>query len=318
MLDWKQVEAFAACQAAKVDIPHFEWPTSPQSRRFQIMSDLHLELGQQYYLYDFPVTGSVLILAGNIGRLVDYEHYLYFLQVQAKRYDKVLLVLGNQEFYDLSYDEGIDAAKRLTSDKRLAGKVQLLHRSVYVDSYYSTIVFGCTLWSHIPHASREWVGWKISDYHKIRDWSVEANNAVHQQESWWLRDSMRRLCENYCDTKRNLLVVTHHAPRVEGTSASGYAGNPWASVFASDVLSTMRLERIKTWVFGHTEYTTDFMVGGMQLVSNQRGFVRPGVERKAKAQASWVAAWISIGSRFDPKRTIQGPPRSAVLAALGL
>lgn len=322
MVDWKSVEAFASIQAAKIELPH-----RPISRRFQIMSDLHLELGQQYYLFDFPVTGSVLILAGNIGRLIDYEPYLFFLQVQATRYQKVLLVLGNQEFYGLSYDQGIETAKRLVNDPRLHPKVTLLHRNIWYDSYYRTIVFGCTLWSHMPRAFAEQqaVGWRVSDYHRIRGWTVAANNAVHEEDAAWLHDCLRAMSNNSARNnnneqgppKRNVLVVTHHAPRVEGTSAPGYAGNPWAAAFTSEVLGRMPLDRVRAWVFGHTEYTTEMAVDGMQLVSNQRGFVLLGVERREReAQSVWTmsSGWLAGGHKFDPRKTIEGPPRSAMLS----
>lgn len=38
----------------------------------QIMSDLHLEVGQQYASFTFPTTAPFLMLAGDIGRLIDY------------------------------------------------------------------------------------------------------------------------------------------------------------------------------------------------------------------------------------------------------
>ena len=40
------------------------------------MCDLHLEVGQQYLIFDFDVTAPNLILAGDIGRLIDYESYV--------------------------------------------------------------------------------------------------------------------------------------------------------------------------------------------------------------------------------------------------
>jgi hypothetical protein len=48
--------------------------TTPRSRTsFQVLSDLRLEIGQQYSSFKFPVTAPCLILAEDIGRLIDYE-----------------------------------------------------------------------------------------------------------------------------------------------------------------------------------------------------------------------------------------------------
>lgn len=48
---------------------------------FQIVSDLHLEVNLQYSSFKIPVSSSQLVLAGDIGRLVDYDDYRDFLQL---------------------------------------------------------------------------------------------------------------------------------------------------------------------------------------------------------------------------------------------
>lgn len=77
------------------------------------MSELHLEVGQQYLTFDFDATASNLILSGDIGRLVDYEGYVSFLRKQIVRYEHVFLVLGNHEFYGLSFEDGLARARAL-------------------------------------------------------------------------------------------------------------------------------------------------------------------------------------------------------------
>jgi hypothetical protein len=79
----------------------------------QFMSDLHLEVGQQYATFDFTARCPYLILGGDIGRLVDYDDYLAFLERQAGKFRRIFLVLGNHEFYGLDYDTGIREAREL-------------------------------------------------------------------------------------------------------------------------------------------------------------------------------------------------------------
>lgn len=38
---------------------------------FQILSDLHLEINQEYLSFEIPVCAEHLVLAGDVGRLVD-------------------------------------------------------------------------------------------------------------------------------------------------------------------------------------------------------------------------------------------------------
>lgn len=57
----------------------------PLSSSFQVLSDLHLEINQQYS-FDIPVCSKYLILAGDIGRLEDYNKYRDFLQNQTSKF----------------------------------------------------------------------------------------------------------------------------------------------------------------------------------------------------------------------------------------
>ncbi|RAH48454.1 uncharacterized protein BO95DRAFT_49024 [Aspergillus brunneoviolaceus CBS 621.78] len=139
----------------------------PPSCTFQILSDLHLELNQQYVSYEIPACAEHLILAGDIGRLADYEHYRDFLQRQTDRFKAVLLILGNHEFYGLSIAAGLDKARQLEQEPCLHGRLIVLDRTRYDVPGFDVSVLGCTLWSHVPDGSREIVQAKIRDFRKI-------------------------------------------------------------------------------------------------------------------------------------------------------
>lgn len=74
----------------------------PRRLQFQIMSDLHLELGQQYNSFYIPPSAPYLVLAGDIGRLVDHHLFLSFLRAQCERFVQVFMALGNHEFYGVT------------------------------------------------------------------------------------------------------------------------------------------------------------------------------------------------------------------------
>ncbi|PTB60112.1 hypothetical protein M431DRAFT_536827, partial [Trichoderma harzianum CBS 226.95] len=134
--------------------------------RIQILSDLHLEVGQQYTSYTFPVTAPFLLLAGDIGRLIDYDNYVAFLEIQACRYKKVFLVLGNHEFYELDYDSGLDMAQRLSEEPFLKDSIILLNKSRWDDPDSNLTILGCTLWSAIPEDAATMIETKINDFKK--------------------------------------------------------------------------------------------------------------------------------------------------------
>lgn len=277
----------------------------------QIMSDLHLEVGQQYQTFDFPVTAKWLVLAGDIGRLVDYEGYRIFLEAQVGRYEKVFLVLGNHEFYDLSYEEGISRAQQLSQEPSLATKLFLLDRNVHKDESTGSIIMGCTLWSFVPDSAKAVVESKISDY-KIDGWSVEKNNQRHAEDAAWLESELQSLsnaAKAYTQAHRggrHVLVVTHHAPSLTGTSAPEHINNPWTPAFATDLLPRLSTERVKTWVFGHTHFTTELNIDGVHLIANQRGYAFPGRKvEPVRSTSKWPWTSKTEPRKFDPEKVVK-------------
>jgi predicted phosphodiesterase len=286
-------------------VPRLRDALNPRrSSQVQIMSDLHLEVGQQYQTFDFPVSRRLLILAGDIGRLIDYEDYRTFLERQVGRFDKVGLVLGNHEFFGLSYEEGVSKAKQLSQEPSLEAKLVLLDREVWVDQTSGSIILGCTLWSFIPDSAREIVESKVSDYKKIDGWSVAKHNQRHAEDAAWLTSELQSLSKN--PKGRNILVVTHHAPSLTGTSAPEHANNPWTPAFATDLLPRLNTDRVKTWVFGHTHHTTELFSDGVRLIANQRGYVFPGSKPTgAQDPSKWSWTRKPDRSKFDPERVVK-------------
>lgn len=237
---------------------------------FQVVSDLHLEINQQYRSFEIPVCAEHLILAGDVGRLVDYDHYCSFLQRQTDRFKLVFLVLGNHEFYNDTFAAGIQRARHLEREVSLKGRLILLHRGCYDIPGSDITVLGCTLWSKVAEEAREIVSLKIQDFKKIQEWTVDDHNGSHQMDITWLLGEIDAIQSR----KRTLLVVTHHAPSLQGTSSPQHANSPWSSAFETDVLSQIpRSTAVSSWVFGHTHYTTEFKHQGIRVMANQRGYV---------------------------------------------
>lgn len=262
-------------------------PSTRPSTLFQYMSDLHLEVGQQYLTFDFDRTAPNLILAGDIGRLIDYEGYLAFLQKQTARYEHVFLVLGNHEFYGTSFEAGVAYARQLEKELSLDGKLVLLHRNTFIleepKSSNVVAVLGCPLWSHITEASAPAVRAVVSDFKKIEHWTIDTHNAAHTEDLHWLRQEVATLQRD--KPHASILVVTHHAPLLDRTASPQHNDSPVKQAFATDVLLSgdgareRMWSQVTHWVFGHTHWTTQFKVKkgmGIQVVANQRGYVFPG------------------------------------------
>ncbi|KAL4778877.1 Metallo-dependent phosphatase-like protein [Aspergillus varians] len=256
----------------------------PQFLPFQALSDLHLEINQQYQTYEIPARAKHLILAGDIGRLIDYDNYRDFLRKQTDQFERVFLVLGNHEFYNGTFDEGLQKARQLETEPSLNGRLVLLHRRRYDVPGSRVTILGCTLWSNVPGDLRDVVRAKIQDFKKIRGWGVDEHIASHGADLDWLLNEIQSIqTENEAvgkkGEKRSILVVTHHAPSLRGTSSPQHADNPWRFAFGTDVLGRVSgLDAVKAWVFGHTHYSTEFKEAGVRVMSNQRGYVLPWSE----------------------------------------
>ncbi|KAI1934891.1 hypothetical protein LOZ39_006046 [Ophidiomyces ophidiicola] len=241
---------------------------------FQFISDIHLELSQNYSTFAVEKAAPYLILAGDIGALRDYEKYVTFLAAQCAQFDRVFLVLGNHEFYGISHEEGLKAAKKLESEPQLLGKLYLLNRG-RVDINRRVTILGCTLWSSIPEESQLWVRMKLADFTVINDWSVEKYNAAHIEDVQWLKQQLHDISLE--DEKRDVIVVTHHAPTVEKTSDPKSKLNPWSCAFSTNLIegqvkSWPGSKNIRRWIFGHTHWNAEFKRKGIIISSNQLGY----------------------------------------------
>ncbi|KAE8365176.1 hypothetical protein BDV27DRAFT_171826 [Aspergillus caelatus] len=189
-------------------------PCSFRLLPFQVLTDLHLEINQQYSSFEIPVCAKYLILVGDIGRL------------------------------------------------------SLLHQRRYTIPGSRITILGCTLWSHVSPDSQVIVQSKTKDFQKVNDWTIDDHNAH-------IRTADAPETPTQKQQQPGLVVVTHHAPSRRKTSSPQHAQNAWSSAFGTDILSNGLLDRVRTWVFGDTHYTTDFREGGVRVVSNQRGYVLP-------------------------------------------
>ncbi|KAF7912711.1 uncharacterized protein EAF01_001732 [Botrytis porri] len=270
---------------------------------FQILSDLHLEVCSQYYTFLIAPVAPYLILAGDIGRLIDYEDYLAFLAKQTAQFERVFLVLGNHEFYHFSRTSALEQARRLENEAALNDKLVLCHQKRWDielgDS--QTTILGCTLWSKIDDGAREAVQARLKDLEKIDNWSIDDHNAAHISDLTWLFNEVTNIQNQNKsraegEPEKKILVITHHAPTIVGTSSPKNSNNPWGSVFATELLgnSSTNWVDVKVWVFGHTHFTTDMEKNGVRVLSNQRGYVIPGSQGKKDEEIEEMA--------FDPKR----------------
>ncbi|GAQ91693.1 putative endonuclease [Klebsormidium nitens] len=249
-----------------------------ESLRVQIVSDLHLEMSSRKAKH-IPVTAPHIALLGDIGR-GNSKEYAAFVEDLSRRYSTVLIVAGNHEYYTCNYDDVNEAISALAD--RLPNVLFLNRDCVELEGVQ---VIGCTLWSHVPPACQRAVQATLNDYLLIRTEDVFGNprpltvadtNALHQVDLQFIRGKIEE-----CRTKgQSALILTHHAPLMNGTSDPKFEGRPTNHAFATDLRELMGAP-VVAWAYGHTHFNPRSLLGAgsTMLVSNQKGYNGEAVGR---------------------------------------
>lgn len=259
---------------------------------FQLVSDIHLEFhGAEADVEasgDMERRAPVLILAGDISTLRGDPRAALrrFLRRMALRFELVVLVPGNHEYYGMEY-HAANAALAAACAAAGANCRLLIRGALRLNG--AVRVVGCTLWSHVPREHAAAVGSGLNDYRLIslangtrgaQRLRPADTNVWHAAEREWLEAHIVAARA----ASEPLVVVTHHAPLLRGTSEPQYDNSPLIHAFATD-LPGMLAPPVVVWMFGHTHYSSDrTLPGGTRVVSNQRGYfpgnrggLRPGL-----------------------------------------
>ena len=261
--------------------------SSPKTS-FQILSDLHLDHDNQYLTFPIPVSAPFLILAGNIGRLIDYESYLSFLIRRCNLHEKVFLVLGSLEFHGLSWMDGLQLAHKMEKEPATKGRLEVLYETRSEVPGTNIVLLGATLWSRIPQNDVPAVLKKMPEFDESTgiqgEWSVEKHNAEHKRDLKWLKQEVSQVAKPAVgpDGKpasgfaaspeaKQVVVVTNFAPDLRDALDPWLIDAPWSSAFGTDLLGGNEWTGVKTWICGMTGRTCEFKKNGITVVSNQRG-----------------------------------------------
>lgn len=231
--------------------------------QLQVLSDVHLEMRRNQPPFQFKKSTPYLALCGDIG---DPSSKLYeeFLFNQANRFDKVFVIAGNHEAYSRTVQESNNLIAEICA-KRPDKLIHLDQTRYDLDEDLS--ILGCTLWSYINEQQAPTVKTFISDFRLIQDWSVDHNNAMHERHKQWLKKSLKDI-EN---EERTAIVLTHHAPTNRNTSAPQHDTSPLSSAFYTDLDDMIKLPAV-AFVSGHTHFSNQQVINGVQVVSNQVGY----------------------------------------------
>lgn len=229
---------------------------------FQIMSDLHIETYSGNISTDnfIKPSAEILILAGDIGRVHKYEQLESFLQELCPKFQIVLYVLGNHEYYRVdgiypkTMEEIVQDVEKIKS--KIPNLYILNRNSVVIEDVCIT---GATLFSQALIEIPQYIV-------KIPKINTAKYNSLFRYDLQYIENMI-----TYCQKRKlKLLVVTHYAPTY--LVGKRKKCNKYKSLYCSHLDYLLDRKKVHTWVYGHIHKNFDFKTGnGTRLVSNQRG-----------------------------------------------
>jgi len=226
--------------------------------KINYVSDLHLEFGPMEIE---PNAGDVLVLAGdiNIKGQVDWINSI------ASKFNHVIYVLGNHEFYN----GAIDNVYKETRESLVDNVHMLNDESITIDD---VTFHGATLWSDFLNgnpASYSICDQAMNDYRLI-----QAGDGKHRFEpkiAHTLHDISKKFLQK--NVKKGDIVVTHMAPSLLSIHEKYKNDMNINGAYASD-LSDLILDTQPTlWFHGHMHNSFDYNIGDTRILCNPRGYV---------------------------------------------
>jgi hypothetical protein len=267
----------------------------------RLISDVHLEERGYIPAGVFPDSEPVdfdiiLILAGDIG---DPFAPLFkeFLLLAKSKYNTVLFVPGNHEYYNLKVSAGVT---RVESDQ-LSRNVQVksspvrsaferakaysmvevedqmhlvctetgciyLQERFFVYRNYTFV--GATLWPHISNATaiaaREQPP-AVLNYirYETAPMTIRDLNYLHKRQLFWLRRTLDR-------TRNDTVLITHYPPS-SAILDFRLLSYPLGNLFTVDQAEDLILPPVKAWFAGHVHITTKICFNDIPLMLNAIG-----------------------------------------------
>ena len=149
-----------------------------------------------------------------------------------------------------------------------------------VHSYYNAVVqienvdfIVSTLWAEIPLNVAYYTEQVISDFHRILYNGEFLSFADFNREHKRCRDFIRNAVNN--STAKHKIVVTHHVPSFR-MQCPKFVGSLANGAFIVELKDYIKDSDIDFWIFGHSHYNADAIIGKTSCISNQLGYVFNG------------------------------------------
>lgn len=253
---------------------------SKSDLKLQIVSDLHLEFRPDDLDFLVP-SAPILCLLGDvcvIGTNEDFKVYKKFIETIYDKYDLILHVPGNHEYYNQTM-KGKDTNctmerinLRLRNFAKKKAKLHILNNNmlrIKIGSQKYNII-GTTLWTYVKPEDYGEIQGHMNDYRYIhvrekgkpRGFKVKDMQALHKLAV----SCIKRFVTISKKEGANCVLLTHHKPFVE-------KGDLFSQAYETDMMY-MFGDPIRLIAYGHTHQALNKTIKGVKVISNPRGYPR--------------------------------------------
>lgn len=242
----------------------------------QVASDLHIEIYEDNDDLSHLIKPSApyLFLLGDIG-LISRKNYKTFLLSMAEKFEKVVVIAGNHEYYGMDHEKANAEMKKICAlhDNLVYGEKNCI-------KIKGINILTTTLWSNVKK-EKLWISMCLNDYHMIEKKSkdsisgmslitVDDTNQWHKECLNWMKQEIAKCKKN----NEKCIVMTHHGPlKNMGTSEPTFYDGKNAEAFTTD-LSKIVIEEpsVIGYFYGHTHWFQDLTFKNTRIVSNPYGY----------------------------------------------
>lgn len=242
--------------------------------QFDYLSDLHIEFFRFVPQADFcrywesvlaTQSSNMVLIAGDImtGMRTDADgHLRWVMDALTKRYDRVICVLGNHDYWSSTPYHGV-----LSGARECFPEITFLENETLDLSALQ--IFGATWWTNIPPTNADIITRCMPDFRFITGDDSPFTPAV----ATTLHTESRRILAG-CLTKPTI-VLTHHCP--------SFRSNTWpvsritAGFCSHDDDFILEHPMIRAWVHGHVHDPIQYEIGDVPVCCNPHGYI--GKER---------------------------------------
>lgn len=232
--------------------------------KFHLVSDLHLDAWMSrndFFIYDLlPEGDETLIIAGDlceIAHLRDYGAEIF--GELCGKYQNVIYVAGNHEYYGTDYQGFQDRFRRL--EGMFDNLFCLEDESIVIGD---VSIAGSTLWFRNTPMNPVFEN-QLADFTYIQDYRN------------WVYDRNEAAVEFLQNLPEVDLIITHHLPCSKSVDAK-YANEATNLYFLCDISGVILDKQPKVWCHGHTHIACEYQLGETQVICNPRGY--PGENAK--------------------------------------